>query len=155
MPRPTYWLTRFVILRLLGAIYAVAFLVAINQIVPLIGANGLLPVGIFLQRVGDALGSRGAGFARLPSVFWFFHSDNALLALPGSVLFCPGGRRRLCECAVACCAVDSLYVICACGTGLVWIRMGDPVAGNRVSRDISLSPAGHASLSQTRNRRCL
>jgi hypothetical protein len=28
----TYWLTRFVILRLLGAIYAIAFLVAINQI---------------------------------------------------------------------------------------------------------------------------
>ena len=81
MPRPTYWLTRFVILRLLGAIYAVAFLVAINQIVPLIGANGLLPVGIFLQRVGDALGSRSAGFARLPSVFWFFHSDNSLLAI--------------------------------------------------------------------------
>jgi hypothetical protein len=51
--RPTYWLTRFLILRLLGAIYAVAFLVAINQIVPLIGANGLLPVGIFLRRVTD------------------------------------------------------------------------------------------------------
>ena len=41
---PTYWLTRFVILRLLGVLYAVAFLVAINQIVPLIGARGLLPV---------------------------------------------------------------------------------------------------------------
>ena len=36
---PTYWLTRFVILRLLGIVYAVAFLVAINQIVPLIGAK--------------------------------------------------------------------------------------------------------------------
>ena len=79
MSRPTYWLTRFVILRLLGAIYAVAFLVAINQIIPLIGANGLLPVNIFLQRVGDMLGSRGAGFTRLPSIFWYFHSDNSLL----------------------------------------------------------------------------
>jgi hypothetical protein len=77
--RPTYWLTRFLILRLLGAIYAVAFLVAINQIVPLIGANGLLPVGMFLKRVGDALGSPGAGFARLPSLFWFVHSDATLL----------------------------------------------------------------------------
>ena len=81
MARPTYWLTRFVILRLLGVIYAVGFLVAINQIIPLIGTNGLLPVGIFLHRVGDALGSRNAGFARLPSLFWFFHSDNALLAV--------------------------------------------------------------------------
>jgi hypothetical protein len=77
--RPTYWLTRFIILRLLGAIYAVAFLVAINQIIPLIGANGLLPVGIFLQRVREALGSSGAGFVRLPSLFWFDHSDAMLL----------------------------------------------------------------------------
>lgn len=76
---PTYWLTRFLILRLLGAIYAVAFLVAVNQIVPLIGAHGLLPVGIFLDRVSDSFGSAGAGFAHLPSLFWFGHSDFALL----------------------------------------------------------------------------
>jgi hypothetical protein len=77
--RPTYWLTRFVILRLLGAIYAVAFLVAINQIIPLIGANGLLPLNTFIQRVINVLGSTGAGFARLPSIFWFAHSDASLL----------------------------------------------------------------------------
>lgn len=77
--RPTYWLTRFLILRLLGAIYAVAFLVAINQIVPLIGEKGLLPVGIFLERVSDPSGSPGAGFVRLPSLFWFAHSDATLL----------------------------------------------------------------------------
>jgi len=76
---PTYWLTRFLILRLLGVIYAVAFLVAINQIVPLIGEDGLLPVGTYLERVGNALGSTGAGFARLPSLFWFAHSDATLL----------------------------------------------------------------------------
>ncbi|GAB3295995.1 lipase maturation factor family protein [Hymenobacter humi] len=77
---PTYWLARFVILRLLGAIYAVAFLVAINQIVPLIGSTGLLPVGNYLQQVSQALGSDAAGFARLPSLFWLGHSDTALLA---------------------------------------------------------------------------
>jgi len=76
---PTYWLTRFVILRLLGALYAVAFLVAINQIIPLIGANGLLPVGTYLTQLGAALGGTGAGFLRLPSLFWFGHSDAALL----------------------------------------------------------------------------
>jgi hypothetical protein len=88
--RPTYWLTRFLILRLLGAIYAVAFLVAINQIVPLIGADGLLPVGIFLRRAGEALGSPGAGFLRLPSLFWFTHSNTALLiaAWTGFILSC-------------------------------------------------------------------
>ena len=78
--RPTYWLTRFLILRLMGAIYAVAFLVAINQITPLIGANGLLPVGLFLKRVSEALGSDSAGFLRLPSLFWFVHSDTSLIA---------------------------------------------------------------------------
>src|SRR5664279_2951218 len=77
--RPTYWITRFLILRFLGLIYAVAFAVAINQIVPLIGANGLLPVGMFLDRVTDSLGSRSAGFLRLPSLFWFGHSDTILL----------------------------------------------------------------------------
>src|SRR3954463_9384036 len=79
VPKPTYWLTRFVILRLLGVIYAIAFLVAINQVIPLIGSNGLLPVEIYLKQVGSALGSVGAGFMRLPSLFWFWHSDTALL----------------------------------------------------------------------------
>jgi hypothetical protein len=87
---PTYWLTRFVILRLLGVVYAVAFLVAINQIIPLIGANGLLPVGIYLKQVSAALDSAGAGFVRLPSLFWLWHSDTALLtvAWTGFVLSC-------------------------------------------------------------------
>lgn len=77
---PTYWLTRFVLVRMLGGLYAVAFLVAINQILPLIGADGLLPVGLFLKQVSTALGSASAGFARLPSLFWLGHSDAALLA---------------------------------------------------------------------------
>jgi len=76
---PGYWLTRFVILRLLGLIYAIAFLIAINQILPLIGSQGLLPVGIYLKQVSAWLGSDGAGFMRLPSLFWFWHSDTALL----------------------------------------------------------------------------
>ena len=88
--RPTYWLTRFLILRLLGIIYAVAFLVAINEIVPLIGSDGLLPLHIFLKHVSDALGSTAAGFMRLPSIFWFAHSDKALLAAAwiGFILSC-------------------------------------------------------------------
>jgi len=88
--RPTYWLTRFLILRLLGAVYAVAFLAAINQIVPLIGANGLLPVGMFLDRVSNSLGSSVSGFVHLPSLFWFGHSDSMLLfvAWLGFVLSC-------------------------------------------------------------------
>jgi hypothetical protein len=77
-PRPTFWLTRFLILRLLGAVYAIAFLVAINQLLPLIGSHGLLPADTFLRRVSNAIGSTG-GFFRLPSIFWINHSDTTLL----------------------------------------------------------------------------
>jgi hypothetical protein len=77
----TYWLTRFVLLRLLGAIYALAFWIAVQQILPLIGSNGLTPVGDYLQQVSAAFGSDSAGFMRLPSIFWFGHSDAALLAV--------------------------------------------------------------------------
>ena len=87
---PRYWLTRFLILRMLGIIYAVAFLVAIHQILPLAGEHGLLPVDQFLIRVTEALGSRTSGFIRLPSVFWFNHSDTAILiyAWIGFLLSC-------------------------------------------------------------------
>ena len=78
---PSYWLTRFMILRLLGAIYAVAFLVAINQLVPLIGSNGLLPLDVYFKEVVETFGSPAAGFAKLPSVFWFWHSDTALVTV--------------------------------------------------------------------------
>ncbi len=88
--RPTYWLTRFLILRLLGIVYAVAFLVAINQILPLIGSHGLTPVDTFLQRVVNSLGNKSAGFFSLPSIFWFTHSDTALLTFAwiGFLLSC-------------------------------------------------------------------
>lgn len=74
----SYRLTRFVMLRLLGAVYAAAFLAAAKQILPLIGSHGLLPVNLFLDQVQNALGSPVAGFIRVPSLFWFVHSDVAL-----------------------------------------------------------------------------
>ena len=79
--RPGYWLTRFMILRLLGLVYAIAFLVAINQVLPLIGSHGLTPVNLYLDRVTAAYGSVAAGFLRLPSLFWFSHSDAAFMIL--------------------------------------------------------------------------
>jgi hypothetical protein len=78
--RPTYWLTRFVILRLLGAVYAIAFLATILQIIPLIGEHGLLPVGVFIRRIIESIGVSSA-FFHLPSFFWINHSDTALLTL--------------------------------------------------------------------------
>ena len=72
----SYRLTRFVFLRFLGLIYAVAFAVASNQLVPLVGHKGLLPADQFFVRVKEALGGEAA--MRLPSLFWFGVSDAAL-----------------------------------------------------------------------------
>jgi hypothetical protein len=75
----TYRITRFVFLRFLGLIYVVAFAVAFNQLVPLVGHAGLLPADQFLARVKEALGSEAA--LRLPTLFWFGVSDGALTAV--------------------------------------------------------------------------
>ncbi|OQP40074.1 hypothetical protein A4H97_17835 [Niastella yeongjuensis] len=87
---PSYWLTRFMILRMLGLIYAIAFLVAINQVLPLIGSHGLLPVSLYIKSISQWLGSNGASFIKLPSIFWFWHTDTALITVSwiGFVLSC-------------------------------------------------------------------
>ena len=74
----SYWLTRFVILRLLGFVYAAAFLVAAQQLVPLIGAKGLTPAHNFLSVVHSQFGSRTAAMFHMPTLFWFGVSDNGL-----------------------------------------------------------------------------
>ena len=74
----SYWLTRFVILRLLGFVYAIAFLVAANQLVPLIGEHGLTPATNFLGHLPAYYGSRSAAIWHVPTLFWLGISDNAL-----------------------------------------------------------------------------
>ncbi len=76
-----FWLTRFVILRLLGLVYFFAFLSAATQVVPLIGADGLTPASLWLHEVARALGSRAAGFLQFPSLFWLGASDGALVGV--------------------------------------------------------------------------
>lgn len=65
------WLTRFLLLRGLGAIYLVAFLSYVAQWRPLLGAEGLLPAARFLARAE----ARGV---HLPTVFALDASDGAL-----------------------------------------------------------------------------
>jgi hypothetical protein len=77
---PGYWLTRFLVLRLLGLIYLMAFLTLVNQGPALIGRHGLLPLADFLDDVVATFGSRAAGFRQYPSIFWLGDSDAALLA---------------------------------------------------------------------------
>jgi Lipase maturation factor len=79
-PKYGYWLTRFIILRLLGLVYAVAFLAAALQLRALIGSNGLTPTSLFVERLGSQFGSTWECFLRVPSLFWWNYSDDALVA---------------------------------------------------------------------------
>jgi hypothetical protein len=79
-PAPSYWLTRFVLLRLLGLVYFFAFLSLATQVLPLLGSHGLLPVPLFLDRAGKHFGSPMEGFLQLPSLFWIDGSDATLAA---------------------------------------------------------------------------
>src|SRR5207247_2690888 len=63
---------------LLGSVYAIAFLIAAQQLVPLIGEHGLTPANHFLTSIQTQLGSRMAGMFNIPTLFWFGISDNAL-----------------------------------------------------------------------------
>lgn len=74
-----YWLTRLVFQRGLALVYLIAFLVALNQFVPLLGERGLLPVPNFIKQVS---------FSDSPSLFFAFPKDWAfkLAALFGIAL---------------------------------------------------------------------
>ncbi len=74
-----YWLVRFLFLRLLGFVYFFAFLSLALQVLPLIGSDGLLPAGNYLEQATAHYGGSFSGFLNLPSVFWFHLSDTALL----------------------------------------------------------------------------
>lgn len=75
----TAWLFR----RLLGVVYALAFLSLSGQIVGLIGEHGILPVRWYLQDVAAVAGggSWGERMRLLPTLCWFAASDAFLRAL--------------------------------------------------------------------------
>jgi Lipase maturation factor len=73
-------LPRWLFLRALGLIYFSAFFSLVFQVRGLIGPQGILPAGEYLQQVAQALGrTRGLWFA--PTVLWLSSSSNMLLAL--------------------------------------------------------------------------
>jgi len=76
-----YWLTRLLLERGIGVICLVAFLVALNQFKPLLGARGLLPVRLFVKQVP---------FRESPSLFYLLPRDGAFLtaAWIGIILSC-------------------------------------------------------------------
>jgi hypothetical protein len=76
---PTYVLSRWLFLRLLGVVYFVAFVSLALQITGLVGAHGILPAGGFLQRAHAAYGS--AAYRLFPTLCWLGASDGTLRAL--------------------------------------------------------------------------
>jgi lipase maturation factor 1 len=70
--------TEWLFLRLLAAIYLIAFVSLAIQITGLIGARGILPLGGYLAAVSKALGVRG--YWAMPTIFWIAHGDGFLKA---------------------------------------------------------------------------
>ncbi len=70
------FLTRQLFLRLLAVVYLVAFVSLWVQLEGLIGRNGILPVGKFLESVESQIGA--ASYGQLPTLFWLNDSDTAL-----------------------------------------------------------------------------
>lgn len=68
-------ITVFLFLRLLGFIYFIAFLSLSHQLRPLIGANGLYPAHLYLDRLRANEVSTAAAFLQLPTIFWIDTSD--------------------------------------------------------------------------------
>jgi hypothetical protein len=74
-----HWLTRFLVLRLLGLVYLMAFLTWVFQGPALVGGDGLLPAAPIFDQVRMNAGSRLAAFWETPSLFWALgHSDAVL-----------------------------------------------------------------------------
>jgi hypothetical protein len=77
--RPGHLWPRWIFLRALGLIYFSAFYSLLFQIKGLIGPNGILPAGDYLQAVAAALQAQRFWYA--PTLLWFGSSDRALMLL--------------------------------------------------------------------------
>ena len=84
--RPTYLLSRWLFLRLLGLVYLVAFVSLAVQITGLVGEHGILPARDFLDQARTTYG--GAAYRLFPTLCWLGAGDGALrlLAWGGAVL---------------------------------------------------------------------
>jgi len=74
---PTFAVSSWIFLRLLGGIYLLAFLSFGAQLDGLVGERGILPAGKFFEAAGQAAG--GEAFWRWPSVFWWAGAGDATL----------------------------------------------------------------------------
>lgn len=96
----SYWLTRAFLLRGLGLIYTVAFLILTQQFIPLVGSHGILPVPLFLEQVAQEYGPGLPSWLNLPTLMWLDCSDAFMLGLAGA------GAEP------AAVAVGNLFILC-------------------------------------------
>jgi hypothetical protein len=94
-----FFVTQWVFLRLLAAIYVIAFGSLAVQTLGLIGSHGVSPAHDYFMRIARSFGPMR--FAAVPTVFWWDSSDRTLegtalggAALAALVLF--GRMERLC-----------------------------------------------------------
>jgi lipase maturation factor 1 len=81
--RPTYYHARRWFLRLLGAVYLIAFASFWSQVDALVGHNGILPVAPWLEELRNRFGTEA--YRLFPTLCWFNPSDSFLHFL------CAGG----------------------------------------------------------------
>ncbi len=74
----TFHLASWIFLRMLGAIYLIAFWSFGVQAAGLIGSRGISPVADFLRSVREYY---GAGMGQVPTLFWWNASDGAIKAV--------------------------------------------------------------------------
>ncbi len=83
--RPTFFLTRWLFLRILGVIYFIAFLSLWTQIDGLIGSGGISPAERYLSAVREQVGLER--YLAFPTLCWLNDSDAFLHFLCGGGLF--------------------------------------------------------------------
>lgn len=81
-------ISKWLMLRLMGVIYFVAFLGAFHQNEGLMGSYGLRPAENYMQALRENESSPWAGFSRAPTVFWFFDlNDKSMQGVVWAGLF--------------------------------------------------------------------
>src|SRR6476620_1744134 len=79
LTRSRLW-PRWLFLRALGLVFLSAFYALAFQIRGLVGARGILPADVYLQRVAGAT-SLAERLWAVPTLFWLGAGDRALLAV--------------------------------------------------------------------------
>jgi len=78
-PKPSYRVGCWLFLRLLGVVYLIAFVSLWVQIDGLVGSEGILPVGDYLERISENTGAER--YWQVPTLLWLGHADVALHVL--------------------------------------------------------------------------